>query len=179
MLSGKLLNFFLNFFTLKAFLIVISFLISVIIFHKYFKEISKVKSVSEVKSVVYGVEIRLYGQEKLEWIVEGKKLLLKGSNLKIEKPTIKTEGYLIKSEELFLNKFKKRGFLKGNVEIFGKDLYVRTDEAYIDFLKNKAWGNKKLVIRKEKNFVKGKGFEIHFKPFKMSINEVESIHTYP
>ncbi len=161
---------------IKGFLIVIIFLLGVGLSEIYVKEFQKLKNISLVKSELKGVELRIYGEKGLEWKIYGKKLLSVGKNVEIESPTILTEGYRIISQSLSFNKANKKGVLKGETELFGEDLYVKTKDANIDFNKGVVWGKERIFLKRKGNVVKGRGFTITFKPFKVIINEVESTH---
>lgn len=161
---------------IKGLLIVLLFLIGAGISEIYVKEFRKLRNVSLVKSELKEVELRIYGEKGLEWRIYGKKLLSVGRNVEIESPTILTEGYRIISQALSFNKASKRGILRGETELFGEELYVRTRNANIDFNKGVVWGKERIFLRRKGNVVRGRGFTITFKPFKVIINEVESTH---
>ena len=161
---------------IKGLLIVFLFFAGVYLTEEYVKEFQKLKNVSLVKSELRGIELRIYGEKGLEWKIYGEKLLSIGKNVNIYKPTILTDGYTIKSQRLVFNKASKKGSLLGDTEVFGEDLYVKTKNASIDFNKGVVQGRERIFLKHKGSVVKGRGFTITFKPFKVIINEVESSH---
>ncbi len=160
----------------KGFLIVLFFLLGAGLSEIYVKEFQKLKNVSLVKSELKDIELRIYGDEGLEWKIYGEEFLSVGKEIEIKKPTILTEGYRIISQGMVFNKDSKKGVLKGETELFGEELYVKTQNANIDFNRGIVWGEEKVFLKRKGNIIKGRGFTITFKPFKVIINEVESIH---
>ncbi|HID65988.1 MAG TPA: hypothetical protein EYP32_03850 [Aquificaceae bacterium] len=163
----------------KGVLLILLFVALAFLFEVYVKKYKAIENVKIVKSEVLEVLISLYGNKGTEWIVKGEKLFYQLSNLVIKDPEIKSGSYRILAGSLHLNKYSKKGILENGVEIFGPDLYLRTLNAYIDFEENTAWGYQELLLRRGGNLIKGKGFKIFFKPFKVIIDEVKSIHSAP
>ncbi|GAB6065909.1 LPS export ABC transporter periplasmic protein LptC [Aquifex pyrophilus] len=164
---------------LKGFLLIIFFLSGVLFSELYVKEYLSLEEYNLVRSKVEDVHIKVFTGEGKVWDVRGKELLYERGVAIVKKSVIRGGGYTIKAERLYLNRRKKKGKLEGNVEIFGEDMYLRTRTAYVDFKENRAWGYDEIILRKEKNVIRGKGFKISFKPFKVIIDEVKSIHSYP
>jgi len=161
---------------IKGLGILLLFLGGVTLSEFYFKKFQALEGEKFIRSEVRNIEIKLYGERGLEWIILGKTLFMEGSNLRIEKSVMLSGGYRIESDALLLNKHTKKGLLKGEVEITGEDLYLKTKDAYIDFTKSVAWGKKELLLKRGGNIIKGRGFKIVFRPFRVTINEVESVH---
>lgn len=158
----------------RGFLIVLIFLLGVGISERYVRGFEKLESASFVKSELKGVELRIYGEKGLEWKVYGERLLSIEEKVEVEGPLILTEGYKVASEGLTFDRANKGGVLKGTAEVFGEELYVRTRDANIDFNRGVVWGKEEIFLKFKGNTVRGKGFTINFKPFKVIINEVES-----
>jgi len=163
----------------KGVLLILLFVTLAFLFEVYVKKYKAIENVKIVKSEVIKVLISLYGNRSTEWIVKGEKLFYQLSNVIIKNPEIKSGNYRILAESLSLNKYSKRGILEKGVEIFGPDLYLQTLKAYIDFKENTAWGHREIILRRGGNLIKGRGFKIFFKPFKVIIDEVKSIHSTP
>ncbi len=161
---------------IKGFLIILLFLVGVGLSEIYVKEFQKLRNVSFVKSELKEVELKIYGEKGLEWKIYGEKLLSVGRRVEILKPLILTEGYRIISRKLLFNKANKKGILVGDTELFGKELYVKTRDAHIDFKRGTVKGRDRIFLRRKGNEIRGEGFTITFKPFKVIINEVESSH---
>jgi len=164
---------------IKGILLILAFLLFSLISESYVRSLEKLKGEREVKSELREVEIQLYGKKGLEWKIQGTTLTYVSSHVVVKNPVIRTENYTITSERLYMDRNSRRGRLEGKVEIRGPNLYLRTLNAYVDLVKNVAWGYERLILRKDSNVIRGRGFKIFFKPFKVHINEVESIHTAP
>ncbi|AAC07890.1 LPS export ABC transporter periplasmic protein LptC [Aquifex aeolicus] len=162
---------------IRGFFLILLFLLLAFFSENYVRSLEKLKEEITVRSELKGVEIQLYGEKGLEWRIQGKTLTYADNQVVINEPVIRTQDYTITSEKLYMNKKTRKGRLEGNVEIRGPNLYLRTTNAYIDLVKNISWGYNELILRKDTNVIKGRGFKIFFKPFKVQINEVESIHT--
>jgi len=162
---------------LKGFILISLFLVFVLISENYVRSLEKLKGEKTVRSELKDVEIFLYGERGLEWRIKGKSLTYVGSDVVINEPIISTNAYTITSKRFYMNKYTRKGRLEGTVEIRGPEFYLKTENAYIDLVKNTAWGYGNLILRKGTNVIKGRGFKIFFKPFKVHINEVESIHS--
>ena len=161
---------------IKGILLIFFFLVGIVISEFYVREFQKLRNLSLVKSEVREIELRIYGKKGLEWKILGKKLFSFRGKVEIIKPIILTEGYKIISESLIFNRQEDTGFLKGNTELFGENLYVKTKDAFIDFKQGVVRGKEEIYLRRGENVVSGRGFTITFKPFKVIINEVESTH---
>ncbi|NPB07607.1 MAG: hypothetical protein GXN96_01605 [Aquificae bacterium] len=161
---------------IRGLLILLLFLGGVALSEFYFKKFQALEGEKLVRSEVRDIEIKLYGEKGLEWVILGEKLFMEGSNLRIEKSVMLSGGYRIESEALLLNRKTRKGLLRGEVEITGEDLYLKTTDAYIDFGRSVAWGENRILLRRGGNIIRGRGFKIVFRPFRVTINEVESVH---
>ncbi len=164
---------------LKGSFLILLFLLGVLFSEYYVRVYLSLEEYNLVRSNVENVLIKVFTDEGQIWNVKGKELIYEKGIAIIKRSVIQGGGYTIKAERLYLNRREKRGRLEGGVEIFGKDMYLRTTSAYVDFKKNEAWGYEDIILRKGKNVIRGKGFKISFKPFKVIIDEVKSIHSYP
>ncbi|RLJ69929.1 hypothetical protein BCF55_0188 [Hydrogenivirga caldilitoris] len=136
---------------------------------------SKVQT--QEKSLARDVSIRVFGEDGEEWRVQGRELVSFGPELSLLDVLLKSKGgYEVKANTITFQRDKNLGVLKGNVEIRGEALFVKTENAIIDFSKNLLYGEGEVLVWKESNFIEGKGFKAYLKPLKVIISDVRTKH---
>lgn len=129
------------------------------------------------RSIAQGVSVKVFGEMGEEWRLEGEELLLFQGELWLHRVLLRSaSGYLIKADSIVFSKDKNRGKIEGNVEIRGEALLVRMGSAFIDFNKNLLFGDGKVMVWKDANFIEGDSFEVHLRPLKVIIRGVRTKH---
>ncbi len=122
-------------------------------------------------NIAVNIEIKVFGEKGMEWTVKGESLNIDEPVVFFKNPVLKLDGYTIKADFAEVDRIKKVGNMKGNIEIFGEDLYAKTSEIFIDMNKNIIKGDTDIIIRRADHDISGKGFTMHLKPFKAIIGE--------
>ncbi|NPA32321.1 MAG: LPS export ABC transporter periplasmic protein LptC [Aquificae bacterium] len=128
------------------------------------------------RSKLLRVVITLYGKRGAEWVIRGEELVYEGGKAVILRALVRGGEYTIRAKRLIFDRLSSRGLLEGDVEITGPDLYIKTERAFIDFKRNVAWGDGDVLVRRKGNLIRGRGFKIYFKPFRVILDEVKSVH---
>ena len=135
------------------------------------------KLVVEEKSIARDIRIKVFGEGGEEWKVEGRELVSFGKEIHLLGVLLRSaSGYVVKADSITLLKDKNRGELKGEVEIRGEALFVKTERAMIDFNRNLLWGDGKVMVWKESNYIEGRGFRAYLNPLRVIIGSVKTKH---
>jgi len=161
---------------LKAFLPAALFVAAVALSELYVRSFLTLKTGGRLESVVYGVRMEVHGKEGLEWLVFGKEMRSLKDEVLLREAVLRTGPYTILSGELVLYRTRKKAELREGVEMFGPELYLKTEEALVDFNSSTVTGDGKLYLKRSSNEIRGRGFKIEFRPFRVTIYEVESLH---
>lgn len=129
------------------------------------------------KSIAQGISIKVFGEGGEEWRVEGRELVSFGDEIHLLGVLMRSaSGYVVRADSVTLYRDKKRGELKGGVEIRGEALFVKTDRAIIDFDGNLLWGEGEVMVWRGRNFIEGKGFRAYLRPLRVIIEKVKTKH---
>ena len=129
------------------------------------------------KSIARDISIKVFGEGGEEWKVEGRELVSFGREIHLLGVFLRSaSGYVVKADSITLFRDRNKGELKGDVEIRGEALFVKTERAMIDFNRNLLWGYGKVMVWRESNFIEGKGFKAYLKPLKVIIGDVKTKH---
>jgi len=66
--------------------------------------------------------------------------------------------------------------LRGDVEIRGTALFVKTDSAVVDFNRNLLYGRGEVQVWRSTNYIEGKSFRAYLKPLRVIIEGVRTKH---
>jgi len=129
------------------------------------------------KSIARNIRIKVFGEGGEEWKVQGRELVSFGRELYLLEVLLTSRsGYAIRADSISFQREKNRGILKGNVEIRGEALFVKTDEAVVDFNRNLIYGKGNVKVWKGTNYIEGRGFKAYLKPLKVIIGKVRTKH---
>ena len=129
------------------------------------------------KSIARNVKIKVFGKAGEEWNVYGRELVSLGKELYLLEVLLSSKsGYSVKADSISLERLRNKGVLKGDVEIRGEALFVKTEEATIDFNRNILSGKEEVKIWRGTNYVEGKGFKAYLKPLRIIIGNVRTRH---
>ncbi len=131
----------------------------------------------EEKSIAKHVRISVFGEGGEEWKVEGKELVSFGQELILLIVELRSvSGYVVKADAITFKRDRNRGTLKGDVEIRGTALFVKTDSAVVDFNQNLLYGSTDVRVWRSTNYVEGKSFKAYLRPFRVIIEKVRTKH---
>ncbi len=144
----------------------------------YISELEKESRVYvKEKSIARDIGIKVFGEDGEEWKVRGRELVSFGRELTLIDVLLESaSGYEVKANTITFRRDKNIGFLKGNVEIRGNAFFVKTEKAVIDFKRNVLYGNERVMVWKDRNFIEGKGFKAYLKPLRVIIGGVRTKH---
>jgi hypothetical protein len=142
--------------------------------------IEKIRNESSIitkeKSIAKNVMLKVYGEGGREWDLIGEELISLGKEIKLREVTIRSGGYVIRSSRILFKKDRNTAELKGNVEIRGEALFVKTSYAFADFNRNLIRGNEPVQVWKQRNYIEGKGFTAFLNPLRVIIKEANAKH---
>ncbi len=129
------------------------------------------------KSIAKEVSIKVFGEGGEEWKVSGEELVSFGKELILLKVSLRSvSGYEIRADTITFLRDKNRGVLKGGVEIRGEALFVKTEEAFMDFNRNLLYGKEEVKVWRGTNYIEGIGFRAYLKPLRVIISKVRTKH---
>ncbi|MDQ7082090.1 MAG: hypothetical protein Q9N34_03215 [Aquificota bacterium] len=79
-------------------------------------------------------------------------------------------------KEVLIDRRKKTARLKGDVQIRGDALFVKTDSAHVDFNRDLITGEGGVSLWRGTNYFEGKGFEVRLRPLRVIIGGVRAKH---
>ena len=129
------------------------------------------------KSIARDISIKVFGEGGEEWSIQGRELVSFGRELTLIDVLLESaSGYRVRADSITVERDKNRGFLKGDVEIRGEAFFVKTDRAVIDFNRNLLYGEDKVMVWKDRNYIEGKGFKAYLRPLRVIIGGVRTKH---
>lgn len=163
---------------MRFLLLHVSFLLLVLSSLAYIEELRKESKVYvQEKSIARNISIKVFGKGGEEWEVKGRELISFGKELYLLDVLLSSKsGYKVRADSITFQREKNKGILKGNVEIRGEALFVRTDEAVVDFNKNLLSGKSYVQVWRGMNYIEGKGFKAYLKPLRVIIGRVRTKH---
>ncbi len=163
---------------MKAILLHLLFVTLSVVYLAYVDFIQgKAKIEVKEKAIAKGVGIKVFGERGQEWSVQGRELVSVGRGLYLlEVLLVSAEGFKVRADSITLDRLRNVGRLKGNVEIRGEALFVKTQEAQVDFKRGLLKGEGPVQVWKGTNYVEGKGFVAYLKPFRVIISRVRTRH---
>ncbi len=160
--------------TLLIHLIFILLSISSLAYIDRLKEEAKV--FTEERSIAKEVEIRVVGESGEEWSIEGKELLSLGRTVRLREVIMRSRGYTVEAEEVVVDRRKNEAVLKGDVEIRGEALFVKTDSAKVNFNRSLITGDGEVFLWRGTNYFEGRGFRVNLNPLRVIIARVKAKH---
>jgi len=137
------------------------------------------KSVVQVRerSIAKHVRISVFGEGGEEWKVEGRELVSFGQELILLIVEMRSvSGYVVKANSITFKRDRNRGLLKGDVEIRGTALFVKTESAVVDFNQNLLYGDSGVKVWRSTNYIEGSSFRAYLKPLRVIIEGVRTKH---
>lgn len=127
----------------------------------------------ENKGTAQDISIRAYGKSGFEWTLKGKSLSIEGRDVMLSNALMQTDKERIDADRAFINRDTLRGYVEGNVEIFGEDFYARTERAELDLKEGKVWGEGYILLREGSKETTGTGFQVQLRPLKIIIKKAK------
>ncbi len=156
--------------------IIILFAIAVISTAVSNLSIEDLKTEENINEAV-NIEIKVFGENGMEWTVKGTSLNIEEPLVYFGKPILKLNGYTIKADYAEVNRIEKEGIMRGNITIRGENLMAEAEEVYLDMDKNLLTGNGFISIKRGNHTIKGKGFTMYLRPFRAIINEADALYS--
>ncbi len=134
------------------------------------------KIFTEEMSIARQVGIKVVGEGGAEWSIEGRELFSLGRLVRLQSVFMWSRGYVVKADQVVIDRHTNTADLKGNVEIRGEALFVKTEEAKVNFLKDTITGGGDVFLWRGTNYVEGRGFRVRLKPLRVIIGSVRAKH---
>jgi len=129
------------------------------------------------KSIAKHVRISVFGEGGEEWKVEGRELVSFGRELILLMVELRSvSGYVVRANSITFRRDRNTGVLRGDVEIRGTALFVKTDSAVVDFNRNLLYGRGEVQVWRSTNYIEGKSFRAYLKPLRVIIEGVRTKH---
>ncbi len=131
---------------------------------------------SPERSIASDVGIKVVSDKGVEWSVEGKELISFGKEVKLYGVLMRSRDYTVVAREVVIDRERKTALLKGNVQIRGEALFVKTDSARVDFNRDLITGRGEVQLWRGTNYFEGEGFEVRLRPLRVIIGGVRAKH---
>ncbi|MDQ7039091.1 MAG: hypothetical protein Q9N26_07875 [Aquificota bacterium] len=131
---------------------------------------------SPERSVATDVSIKVVSEKGEEWLVEGTELISLGREVRLRRVLMRSGAYTVVAREVLIDRRKKTARLKGDVQIRGDALFVKTDSAHVDFNRDLITGEGGVSLWRGTNYFEGKGFEVRLRPLRVIIGGVRAKH---
>ncbi|WP_448587969.1 hypothetical protein [Thermocrinis sp.] len=124
--------------------------------------------------ILEGINIKVFGKEGIEWIIDGKKAKLENSTVLIEKAKFQSEDAVLLADIAFIDRISGEGFLEGNLKLYIKDATVLTERAEIRLKEGIAYGDRDIVIKDRTHTLEGKEWSLQIKPLRVIIKNAKT-----
>ncbi|ADC89495.1 hypothetical protein Thal_0862 [Thermocrinis albus DSM 14484] len=128
-------------------------------------------SKSDPRSELTKVQIKVFGDNGLEWTVEGHTLNLEGRVINILDARMYTQKEEITAEKVTLDRETGQGKAEGRLVVKVEDFVIEGSEAVFDLRKGTVQTEKKVLITEKDRRVEGEGCYVQLRPLRVIIKK--------